>query len=350
MNPDLQFFGLGGAKSGQAGVDILFDISKLALVGVIEVLKNISAIREARNAIMARIDREKPDLAILIDYPGFNLRLAKALHKKSIPVIYYVSPQVWAWGRDRINLIKKYVKKMVVFFKFEEELYKTYDVDAEFVGHPLLDIVKVSRSRLETLKKYEISGDKLTVAILPGSRTMEIKGLLSIMAKSASLIKERLKDVQFIIARHPDLPLQLYEDAVKGSGVDFVFASGDTYNILGASDFAIVTSGTATLETAMIGTPLAILYKVNLITYILYLIVRRIRFIGLVNIIADHEVAPELLQYNATPSKIADKVTGILSNKDKLSSIRKELKTIRSSLGTGGACKRAAEVIFREIN
>ena len=188
LDPDLRFFGLGGYLSKEAGVDTVFDISKLALVGLTEVLKNIFTVGKVYKGILRRIDEEKPCLAILIDYPGFNLRLAKELKKRSIPVVYYISPQIWAWGRDRINIIKKCVTKMIVFFKFEEELYKTYDVTVAFVGHPLIGTVKAERTKDETLKVYDLAKGKTTIALLPGSRLTEIKTLLPIMVQTAKII------------------------------------------------------------------------------------------------------------------------------------------------------------------
>ncbi|MDD5136409.1 MAG: lipid-A-disaccharide synthase [Candidatus Omnitrophica bacterium] len=346
LDPDLRFFGLGGGLSKEAGVEIVFDISKLALVGLAEVLKNIFTVGKAFKAVLDKIDAEHPDLAILIDYPGFNLRLAKELKKRSIPVVYYISPQVWAWGRDRIDIIKKYVDKMVVFFKFEEELYKTYGIDCEFVGHPLMDTVKVTRPKDATLKAYGLSGDKITVGLLPGSRTLEIKNLLAVMARTAKLINRQMEDTQFIIAKYRDLPIDMYKKAVKGSGIDIKIADADTYNVVAACDFAIVTSGTATLETAIIGTPLVVVYKASALTYIIYKFVTTIKFLGIVNIIADREVAPEFLQYAATPKNISKTVVSLLSDPEKLKAMREELAGVRHSIGSGGASMRAAKAIL----
>lgn len=345
LNPNIDFFGMGGSLSKKSGVDIVFDISQLALVGLWEVLKNIFIVKRAFDAVLARVDSEKTDLAILVDYPGFNLRLAKALHKRSIPVIYYISPQVWAWGRDRVNIIKKHVKKIIVFFKFEEELYRTYDIDAEFIGHPLLDIVNTSSGRMDILKKYNLSDDKTTLALLPGSRPLEVNILLPIMVSAAKALSEKLKNIQFVIAKHPDLPAKFYEDAVKDSSLDIRIADGEAYNVLAVADLAIVASGTATLESAITGTPLIIVYKASLLTYLLYKIVIRTPFLGLVNIIAGKEVAPELLQFDATAENIASKAMEMLSDKNRLQSIREDLKAIKDSLGKSGASERAAKII-----
>ncbi len=346
LNPHLKFFGLGGSLSKKAGVDIIFDISGLALIGAVEVLKNIFVVKRAYNAVISKVDSLKPDFAILVDYPGFNLRLAMELKKRSIPVIYYISPQVWAWGRDRIDIIRKAVKKILVFFKFEEELYKKYDINVEFVGHPVLDIVKLSLTKEDVLKKYNLSGEKITISLLPGSRAIEVKRLLPVMVFAGKIINEKLNKTQFIIVKHSDLSINLYERIIENSGLEIRLAEDDAYNVLSASDFAIVASGTATLESAAIGTPLVIIYKVNLLTFILYKLVSNIQFLGLINIIAQKEVAPELLQSNATPEKIANKAIEILSDENKILSMRRELKSVRDSLGSSGASLRAARSIL----
>ncbi len=345
LDPDLEFFGMGGRLLRNAGVRIEYDITAMALVGLVEVLKNIFTVGKVFRGLLKKIDSGGVDLAILVDYPGFNLRLAKELKRRRLPVIYYISPQVWAWGRDRINIIKRCVDKILVFFKFEEELYGTCGVDAEFVGHPLLDTVKVTLPKDLFIKKYSLDGNKRTIALLPGSRALEVRSLLAIMAAAAGLISDRMKNVQFAVAKHPSLPLGLYEDSLQNNREIRVIES-DTYNMLNASDFAIVASGTATLETAIVGTPMVIVYRANIITYILYHMVKTTDFLGLVNIIAGKEVAPELLQYDATAEKMADKVIGLLSDGKKIAAIREDLKRVAYSLGESGASSRAARAIL----
>jgi lipid-A-disaccharide synthase len=349
LDPGLTFFGLGGCLSKKAGVEISFDISQLALVGLVEVLKNIFTVGKIYKGVLDLADLRKPDLAILIDYPGFNLRLAGELKKRSIPVVYYISPQIWAWGRERIKIIKKCVDKMLVFFGFEEKLYKTYGIDVEFVGHPLLDTVKVSRPKDDTRRLYGLTKEGPVIALLPGSRVSEINTLLPIMVRSAKLIKERVENAQFIIAKYHDLPMGIYQNIVRSSGKDIHIADGDTHNVAGAADFAIVASGTATLETAVIGTPLIILYKSNLLTYIIYNLVATVRFLGIVNIIAGREIAPEFLQYKATPENISGKIVSILSDGKRLETMRAELADVKKSLGSPGASMRAAKTILLRL-
>ena len=349
LDGSIRFFGMGGNLCRKSGVDIAFDISGLALIGLVEVLKNIFTVGRAYRAILKKTDAEKPDLAILVDYPGFNLRLAAELKKRSIPVVYYISPQIWAWGKDRINIIKKCVTKILVFFKFEEDLYKTHGVDAQFVGHPLLDTVKMSVSKDGFLKKYGFSPDKPIVALLPGSRPGEVRMLLPLMAAAAAIMKKSGADIQFAISKHPDLDMELYQKALQPSGINAKLIEGGTYDLVGSSDLALVASGTATLETAIIGTPLVITYKVSFGTFIAYKLVANTRFLGIVNIIADKEIAPEFLQYEATPVNIAAKLSELIRDKSKLSAMRDELAKVKSSLGSPGASMRAARAILTTL-
>ena len=349
LDGSIRFFGMGGSLCKKAGVDITFDIAGLALIGLVEVLKNIFTVGRAYRAILKKADAEKPDLAILVDYPGFNLRLAAELKIRSIPVVYYISPQIWAWGKDRIDIIKRCIKKILVFFKFEEELYKAYGVDAQFVGHPLLDTVKMSVPKQEFLKKHGFLPDKPVVALLPGSRPGEVRTLLPIMAGAAAIAKRSYGDIQFAISKHPDLDIDLYRSALQASDIDAKLIEGFTYDLVGSSDLALVASGTATLETAIIGTPLVITYKVSFGTFVAYKLVAKTRFLGIVNIIAEKEVAPEFLQYEATPEKIAAKLSELIRDESKLSAMRGELAKVKSSLGSPGASMRAARSILTTL-
>ena len=346
LKSGLEFFGMGGNLSKEAGVEIDFDISKLAVVALVDACKNILTIGRAFNGILKKVDSKKCDLAILVDYPGFNLRLAKELKKRDIPVIYYISPQIWAWGGGRIDIIKECVKKIIVFFKFEDSLYKRHGIESEFVGHPLIDTVKPDLSKDEIIKKYSLSGTKPVIALLPGSRVMEVKALLKVMAGAAKLIDRKMPGAQVLIAKYRGLPLELYESAVRDSGINIKICDADAYNILSVSDFAVVASGTATLETAIIGTPFIITYRTNIINYIAYKMVVRSKFLGLVNWIAGRIIVPEFLQYDATPQKIAKASLEIIQSDGKKSEMLVELKKVRDSLGAPGASSRAALAIL----
>jgi lipid-A-disaccharide synthase len=346
LKNDIEFFGMGGNLSKEAGIETDFDISKLAVVALVDVLKNIFTIGRVFKGLLKKANLKKPDLAILVDYPGFNLRLAKELKKRGIPVIYYISPQVWAWGKGRIEIIKNCVKKIIVFFKFEEDLYKRHGVNAEFVGHPLIETVKPNLSKDEVLKKYSLSSSRPVIALLPGSRITEVKTLLKIMIGAAKLIEKGLPGTQVLVAKYRNLPLELYESAIGNHGLNIRISDGDAYNVLNASDFAIVASGTATLETAIIGTPFIITYRTNIINYIAYKIVAKIRVLGLVNWIAGKIIVPEFLQYDATSEKLAKAALEIIRDTSKKSAMIAELKKVKDSLGTPGASSRAARAIL----
>jgi lipid-A-disaccharide synthase len=345
LDSSVSFFGMGGDMCRGAGVDIVVDICKMALVGLVEVWKNIFTVGKAYGAVLKRIDTERPDLAILVDYPGFNLRLAAELKKRSIPVVYYISPQVWAWGRDRVNVIKRCVSKILVFFRFEEELYKTYGIDAEFVGHPLVDIVKASVSRDGFLRQHMMDPAKKVIALLPGSRASEVRTLLPVMVSAAKIVIDSIPDAQFAVSKHPGIDRALYSGII-GNSVGIKLVEGRTYDLVNSSDLALVASGTATLETAILGTPLVIIYKTGFITYVAYKIVATIDFLGIVNIIAGREIAPEFLQYDATPEKVSAKLVELIKDESKLSSMRSDLLGVKASLGSPGASRRAAQAIL----
>ncbi|MCM8760855.1 MAG: lipid-A-disaccharide synthase [Candidatus Omnitrophica bacterium] len=346
LNPSLSFFGMGGDLCRGSGVDIVFDISDLALVGVVEVLRHLTTVKKAHDAVMDRVKKERPDLAILVDYPGFNLKLAIDLAKMSVPIVYYISPQLWAWGKQRIHIIKRCVRKMIVFFKFEESLYRSWGIDTECVGHPLLDIVKVTSPQKDVFEKYNLADGKFTIALLPGSRISEIRNFMPVLGQASELIEKRLGNTQFIISKRPERPMELYEEAITGFKFDIRFAEEDLHNIVAASDLAIVASGTATLETAILGTPLIVIYRANFLTFLLYKMVSTTRYLGIVNIVAGKEIAPELLQFNMTPEKIASKAIEMLSSPELIASIRRELAAVKASLGSPGASLRAAQAII----
>lgn len=346
LRPGLKFFGMGAGLSAGEGVEIVCDISSLALVGVVEVVKNIYSVGKAFRTVLKAVDKRRPALAILVDYPGFNLRLAGELKRRNIPVVYYVSPQLWAWGADRIKIIKRCVKRMVVFFGFEEDLYKKNGVDVAFVGNPLVDSTRITSTRKETLEKYGLRADRHTIALVPGSRKLEVEGFLGALARSAELLKRTDPDAQFIVTRHPGLPEDIYKRAIGARGDGIKIVAGDMHNILAASDLAVVASGTATLETAVIGTPMIVVYKANLLTYLIYKFVRPRGFLGLPNIIAGRRIVPELLQRDMTPGNISAEARRILSEGPVAAGMRKELALVKSSLGAPGASMRAAKSIL----
>lgn len=347
--PECLFSGLGGKLMKDAGVNIYYD-TNIAVVGVSEVLHHISEIKKIFKGLAAKLDEEKFDLVILIDFPGFNLRFSKEVKKRNIPLVYYISPQVWAWGKYRLRTIKKNVDKMIVFFKFEEDLYKKYGINVEFVGHPLIELAKATTPKNDWLKINNLAPGKITISLLPGSRKSVYEKLLPIMLEASKLIKKELPQTQFIIIKFPDIPKQIFENFIKDHNIDAKIIEGDLYNALNASDFAIGASGTSSLEATIMGVPMAITYKFSDISYILIKLAARVPFIGLANIIAGRKIVEEFIQWDALPENIAKYASDALKNPEKINSIKNELSKVKLSLGDSGANKRAAEAVTDFIN
>ncbi len=347
--PGASFFGLGGEKMRAAGVQLEQDITRLAVVGFIEVLKHYGQFRKIFRAVVAQAQADRPDAAILVDYPGFNLRLAHRLKKMGVPVIYFISPQVWAWGRGRIATIKRDVALLLVLFKFEEALYADSRFDVRFVGHPLLDVVKPSVGREQLFAGIGFKNNLKTVALLPGSRDREARTLLPVLLRAAQQIHRKLPNTQFLICRSRTLPRELFKTLIDRETIDYPYKmlDDDTYNGVAASDLALVASGTATLETAILNKPMVIVYKVSFLTWLTARLVIRIPCIGLVNVIAGKKIVPELLQFNATPSRISETALALLRDDKKRETTQAELFALKNTLGIPGAYGRAAQEIAR---
>lgn len=346
LDPKIKFFGLGGKNLKKEGVDICFDLVSLAVVGLFEVLRHLAKFKQVFNLLLDKVDQEKPELAILVDYPGFNLRLAEELKKRGIPVIYYISPQVWAWGKERIKTIKRVVDRIIVVFKFEEELYKKYGIPVSFVGHPLLDMVRPVLSKEAIANKFGISNKNKTFALLPGSREKEVKTLLPIMLEAARLINMEFPGSQFLLLRSSAVNKDIFDEILRNYKLSVQMLSDATYEGLSISDFAIVASGTATLETAILGIPMVIVYKVSFLTWAYLKMALKIPYIGLVNVVKGKKVIAEFIQYDAKPKSIADYIVNTMKDKDGLVKIRRELSEVISLLGEKGAAVKAAQVVI----
>jgi lipid-A-disaccharide synthase len=341
--PDAEFFGLGGNRMQAQRVKLYANIADLAVVGFVEVLKNIGKFKSLFNRLLQEIDILKPDIAVLIDYPGFNLRLAAELKKRGIPIVYYISPQVWAWGKSRLRIIKKLIKRMIVIFKFEEELYKKEGIPVNFVGHPLLDVV-------DNKLTLNLTHGKRTFALLPGSRESEVARHLPVMLESAKIILGKIPNSQFIILRSPNVKRELFDKILTSYKIPVFIFEDKTYEGLNSCDFAMVASGSATLETAILEKPFIIIYKVSWITWLCLRIIIQIPYIGLVNIVAGKKIIEEFIQFNAKAKKIADYVIETLNNSFKISQLEKELSRIKSLLGEKGASRKAAQIIVDLIS
>lgn len=329
----------------QAGAQVFHDIENLAVIGFFDVLKKLPQFFALKKLILQKIKEEKPELIILVDFSGFNLRLAKEINN-TVPIIYYISPQVWASRTGRIKTIKKYISKMIVLFKFEEELYKKYGVNVDFAGHPLIDIVKPSMEKKEFISQFKLSESKTTICLLPGSRRTEIEYILPVMLKSAILIRKEISAVQFILAKSPQVDRSIYTYHIQKADIDLQTIEGKTYDCLNTADFALIASGTATLEAALMQTPFIIIYKMNLLNYLLYLPQIKVPYIGIVNIVAERKIIPEFIQFEAKPQNISREALKILNHPAEIATMKKNLSRIKSCLGAGGAAKRAAEIIM----
>jgi len=344
LDPEIKISAVGGEELRRAGAEIIYDIKDLSVIGLFDVLKKLPHFFALKDFILTKIKEKKPDCLIFVDFSGFNLRLAKSINK-SIPTIYYISPQVWASRPGRIKTIKKFISRIIVLFKFEEEFYKEQGINVDFVGHPLLDIVKPTMDKKEFLRQFNLSTGKTTIALLPGSRKSEVRDILPLMLKSATLIEKQLKNVQFVIAKSPNVDWEIYIRETKGFNSNLEIIEGKTYDCLNVADFALVASGTATLETAIMQKPFAVIYKMGLLNYLLYRPQVKVPFIGMVNIVADKLIVPEFIQFAASPKKISEFALRILKKPQEAEQMKKDLASVKSLLGEKGAAFRAAKIV-----
>ena len=346
INPGVRISGVGGPLLRQAGAQIYWDIKDLAVMGFFDALKKLPQFFALQKFLLQRIKEEKPDLIILVDFSGFNLRFAKAVNR-AIPVIYYVSPQVWASRPGRLKTIKKYINKMIVLFKFEEEFYRNNGMDAAFAGHPLLDIVKPLTQKKEFLNNFFLDGSRPVIALLPGSRRQEVKNILPVMLKAAALILKSICGVQFVLAKSSQVSWDTYNLITRTfSNIEVKIIEGKTYDCLNIADFCLVASGTATLETAIMQKPFAVIYKMGLLNYLLYRPQVRVPYIGMANIVAGKKIVPEFIQFRARPKAIAETVIKLLENPSALERMKIDLAQIRPLLGEKGASLRAATIVL----
>ncbi len=344
IGPGLRFYGVGGRKMREAGVELTADIADMAVVGLTEVVKKLPAILGVRQRLKSSLDRERPALVILIDYPDFNLPMAKLAKSRRIPVFYYISPQVWAWRKGRIGQIGRTVDKMAVILSFEEELYRAAGVDVSFVGHPLLDAVKTRYSRDEALRKFGLQEGIRTIALLPGSRPSEVERMLPEMMKMAAILEGRLPPIQFVLPVADSLRAQTVEGIIRPFRMKISLVRDDIYDAVAVADLAVVTSGTATLETALLEKPMIIVYKISALSYAVGRMVIKVPCIGLVNIIAGKKIVPELIQDEARAERMAAEAIDILESPERQSTMKRDLALLRRDMGTAGASERAARI------
>ncbi|MBN1828821.1 MAG: lipid-A-disaccharide synthase [Deltaproteobacteria bacterium] len=350
IDPRLTFIGIGGERLRKAGVQLVAHSSEMAVVGITEAFAKIGYLLSVRKRLQEIMASRKPALLILIDYPDFNLSLARYAKGLGLSVFYYISPQVWAWRRRRVRSIARTVDRMAVILPFEKEIYGETNLDVRFVGHPLLDSVRRTFTKIEARQAFGLDTEKLTIAILPGSRIAEVNKLLPPALEALKLLRNRLPPFQALLPLADSLDGAFVQRIVGRHGIAVTVVQNNTYDVVGASDAAIVASGTATLETALVGTPMVIIYKVSPLSYVLGRLFVRIKHIGLVNIIAGKTVAPELIQSHANASEIAENLFRIVTDDDVSATMRASFQIVASSLGKPGAARRAAALAHEMIN
>lgn len=340
--------GVGGRLMKSAGVNLLGDIQDLGVVGVVEVLGHWGSIWSIYRRIRERMYQEPPDLVVFIDYPDFNLRIARIARRAGVPTVYYISPQVWAWRRGRVKTIAKLIDKMLVIFPFEKEFYETSGVNCEFVGHPLLDDLGILPHRSTLRSQLGLDPERPIIGLLPGSRRQEVSRLLPAMLQAMERLKKRIPQLQLALAVAPSLDSRVVESivAAMGAGLEIVLVPGKADEVISASDAVVVASGTATLQAAIHETPMVIVYKLSGLTYLLGRILIQTEHIGLVNLVAGKRIVPELLQSNVTGQAIEEEVYRILTDGVYTEGIRKGLSQVRAKLGSPGASARAAQIIL----
>jgi len=344
INPDVRFRGIGGPKMEAAGVELFWDVTRQAAIGIFEVAFALPRLISLALETIRRIRAIRPDAVILIDYPDFNLGIAKRLDIRSIPIIYYVSPQVWAWRRYRINTIARRIAKMLVFFDFEREMYDRFGINVEFVGHPLIDELSGVEPDPDFRKNNGIPEAGRLIGLLPGSRDKEFKRLWPLQRDSARILHEKYPDASFCLGLAAGLNGKMVE-AAKREAPDYItFIEGSTHQLMQAADCIIVASGTATVEAAFFGTPMVMVYKVNTLTWLTLILLIKIKTYAMCNIIAGRRVVPERVQWEATPKKVAGDIIDMIEN-DRLPGIRKDLAEVRRKLGKSGASGRAAKIV-----
>ena len=344
LRPEVLPFGLGGDEMRAAGLDAVAHAAEISVVGIAEVWKILPRARQIFAALLAEVDRRGARAAVLIDFPEFNLRLARKLARRGVTVVYYISPQVWAWRRRRVKAVARLVDRMLVLFPFEAEFYRRHGVEVEHVGHPLVDEVPVLPQAWDRGEP----GGPFQVALLPGSRRSEVEALLPTMLATVRRLAADLA-VEATIVQAPTVPRGLLEEAVARSGLPVRIVAEDRFRAVADAHLALCASGTATLEVGLLGTPMIVLYRLNRWTYLLGRLLVRLPHISLVNLVLGREVVPELIQGAARPERIAAEARRLLTERATVARLREGLAELRPRLGRGGASARAAAAVAAQL-
>jgi len=346
---DLKGFGMGGAKMAQAGIDIRYDSGSIGVIGVVEVLKHYGEIRRALKLMQQLVSIERPDLLVCVDYKEFNLKLARFAKQRGIKVLFYVSPQVWAWRPGRVKTYGKAIDMMAVIFPFETAYYDAENVPVRYVGHPSVDKVHPQHSLAEDLVSFGLDGNKPVVGLLPGSRANEINRMLPVMLAAAERLQARIPGIQFVLPQADSINDEMLENYIQQSAVKITVIKNQPYDAIQCCNVVMTTSGTATLEIALLTVPMVITYKLASLTYWLGRWLVNTAFIGLPNIVLGKGFIKELIQHEATAENLAEEIERILMDKSYADQMRDNLKQVKLQLGQGGGSKKMAELALEML-
>jgi len=348
--PEIELLGMGGELMREAGVRLLQDASEVAVVGIVEVLSHLPALRRAMGTLTRALDVERPDLLVPIDFPDFNLRLSARAKRFDVPVVYFVSPQIWAWRRGRVHGIGRLVRRMLVLFPFETRFYEQAGVPVNFVGHPVAETAEEIPSREELCGRAGLDPGRRTVALLPGSRRIEIARLASVMLDAAKILQRDRRELQFLVPVAPGLDPAALRQQVAASGLrDCRLHTGDFPAILSVCDAGVVASGTASLQAAVVGMPMVVVYRVGALSHMLGKMLLRVDSVALPNLVAGRRVVPELIQGELRAEAVAAILADYLDRPGTVEEVRRGLREVRQRLGGGGVFERAAELVLAEL-
>lgn len=347
---DFHFFGVGTREMENLGFERLGKSEEMAVVGAVEVYEALPLLKQVYAKLVEEVKKRRPSVIILMDYPGFNLKLAKELHSLGIPIVYYITPQVWAWKKGRVKVIEKYVTKTLVILPFEKDFFTQHGVQSEFVGHPLLDEIRpelmdASYRKLQRSRRGVGTSDFL-LGLMPGSRRGELKLNFPVQLQTAALLKRKYPNLKIMVFVAPTLEMELVKESLEGFPFEIQVIKDDPVEMIVLADFILVASGTATLLVSLVEVPMVIMYRLRWLTGVLArILVRGIQFFGLPNLIVGREIVPERWQSGASPQKLAEIISVYISNPEKLEMMKAELKGVRLKLGEGGATARVAQAL-----
>ncbi len=345
-SPGLKSFGLGGMRCAAAGGELVVPLDDVSVIGLVEVVSKAPGLRRAMGRLCAAAERRRPAAAVLVDFSGFNLRLAKRLYALGIPILYYVSPQVWAWRRGRLRTIQDVVDQMLVIFPFEEVFYREHSIEAHYVGHPLVDLVRAERNREQFCRDLALDAERTIVALLPGSRRSEIERHVPVLRDAIVELKRQRPELQFLVSRASTITPALLTAALGDENESVRIVGESTYDILAHAAVAVVASGTAAVEAAIAETPMVVIYRVGWASYLLGKPFVNLPHYSMVNLIAGRTLVPELFQGDVTASSVVSNVTRLIDDAAYREDMVKGLRDVKAKLGSGGASGRAAEAVL----